>query len=147
MSLFSEQEQERIREAIAAAERSTSGEIRIFVEKHCKGQPFERAVHFFSKLGMAQTKLRNGVLIYLASEDHQFAIIGDAGINQVVPENFWQSTKDLILGHFKQGNLADGLIAGIYEAGQQLQTFFPSLADDTNELSNDIAFGEEKNKA
>lgn len=143
MGLFSEQEQERIREAIAAAERSTSGEIRIFVEKHCQGQPYERAVHFFNKLGMAQTKLRNGVLIYLASEDHQFAIIGDAGINQAVPENFWQSTKDLMLGHFKQGNLADGLIAGIHEAGQQLKTFFPSLADDTNELSNDIAFGEE----
>lgn len=143
MSLFSEQEQERIREAIAGAERSTSGEIRIFAERHCKGQPYERAVHFFNKLGMAQTKLRNGVLIYLASEDHRFAIIGDAGINKVVPENFWQSTKDLMLAHFKKGEMAEGIITGIREAGQQLKTFFPAVADDTNELSNDIAFGDE----
>jgi uncharacterized membrane protein len=144
MSLFSEQEQERIREAIAQAERSTSGEIRIFVEKTCKDNAYERAVHFFNKLGMAKTKLRNGVLIYLATEDHQFAIIGDAGINKLVPENFWQSTKDLMLRHFKNGEMAEGIIAGIHEAGQQLKTFFPSVANDTNELSNDIAFGDEE---
>lgn len=143
MNIFKEQEQERIREAIAAAERSTSGEIRICVEKTCKGTAMERAISYFNKLGMAKTKLRNGVLIYLSTDDHQFAIIGDSGINQVVPENFWESTKNLMLSHFKKGEIVEGMIAGIHEAGQQLKKFFPSVADDTNELSNDIAFGEE----
>jgi uncharacterized membrane protein len=144
MALFSEKDQERIREAVAAAERATSGEIRICVEKTCTGTALDRAVSYFHKLGMNQTKLRNGVLIYIAVEDHQFAIIGDTGINKLVPENFWQTTKDLMLGHFKNGEMAEGIIAGIHEAGQQLQTFFPSVANDTNELSNDIAFGDEE---
>jgi uncharacterized membrane protein len=144
MALFSEKDQERIREAVAAAERATSGEIRICVEKTCTGTALDRAVTYFHKLGMNQTKLRNGVLIYIAVEDHQFAIIGDTGINKLVPENFWQTTKDLMLGHFKNGEMAEGIIAGIHEAGQQLQTFFPSVANDTNELSNDIAFGDEE---
>lgn len=143
MSLFSEQEQERIREAVAAAERSTSGEIRVCAEPHCKGAALERAVHFFNKLGMANTKLRNGVLIYLAVEDHQFAIIGDSGINTKVSENFWDSTKELMRSYFKKGDIAGGIIAGITEAGQQLQTYFPAQDNDVNELNNDIAFGEE----
>jgi uncharacterized membrane protein len=143
MGLFSEQEQERIREAVAAAERSTSGEIRICVESHCKSTAFDRAVHFFNKLGMANTKLRNGVLIYLAVEDHQFAIIGDSGINAKVPENFWDSTKELMRSYFKKGDISGGIVAGIAEAGQQLKTYFPSQDGDVNELNNDIAFGEE----
>ncbi len=143
MAVFNEQEQERIREAVAAAERFTSGEIRICAEKNCKGKPFDRAVHFFNKLGMANTKLRNGVLIYLAVADHQFAIIGDAGINRVVPEDFWDCTKDAMLSHFRKGEISDGIIAGIQRAGEQLKTYFPLQAGDTNELSNDIAFGDE----
>lgn len=143
MSLFSEQEQERIRDAVAAAERSTSGEIRICVEKKCNESAFDRAVVYFNKLGMAKTKLRNGVLIYLAVDDHQFAIIGDSGINQVVPENFWDSTKEIMLSEFKKGNLVEGIIAGINQAGIQLKTYFPSVKNDENELSNDIAFGNE----
>lgn len=144
MAIFSEKDQERIREAVAAAERATSGEIRICVEKTCTGSALDRAVTYFHKLGMNQTKLRNGVLIYLAVEDRSFAIIGDSGINQRVPENFWDSTKELMLSHFKKGDMAAGILAGIQEAGIQLKTFFPSLAGDVNELSNDIAFGDEE---
>ena len=89
MSLFTSEEQEQIANTIADAEKATSGEIRIAVEKHCHGSAFERAIEYFAKLDMDKTAQRNGVLIYLASEDHKFAIIGDKGINNVVPEDFW----------------------------------------------------------
>jgi len=90
---------------------------------------------------MHQTALRNGVLIYLATDDHQFAIIGDAGIDQKVPEDFWESTKDMMLDSFRKGDYVSGLIAGIEKAGEQLGRYFPRRSDDVNELPNDIYFG------
>jgi uncharacterized membrane protein len=70
---------------------------------------------------MHKTKLRNGVLIYVATVDRKFAIIGDAGINQVVPADFWDSTKEDMLSHFKYGNLVEGIVTGITKAGGQLK--------------------------
>lgn len=140
MAILSDKEQQLIQEAVEAAERFTSGEIRICIEKSCKEPVLDRAVQYFKKLGMDKTVQRNGVLIYIATNDHQFAIIGDAGINQVVPKNFWDNTKEAMLAQFKEGRLAEGIITGIRLAGEQLQTFFPYHEGDKNELSDDISF-------
>ncbi|MBE9585748.1 TPM domain-containing protein [Mucilaginibacter sp. JRF] len=139
MNLFNDEEQQRIQKAIEAAERATSGEIRICIEKKCSDEVLDRAAKYFYQLNMDKTKLRNGVLIYLATVDRKFAIIGDAGINRVVPADFWDSTKESMLAEFKYGNLAEGIITGIGMAGQQLKKYFPVTDDDTNELPNDIA--------
>jgi uncharacterized membrane protein len=91
---------------------------------------------------MYQTKDRNGVLFYLAVVDHKFAILGDAGINSVVPKDFWESTKELMAGNFRQGKFTQGLIAGIHQAGEQLGAHFPyDQAGDKNELSDELSFG------
>lgn len=139
--LFTKDQEQRIVAAIKEAELNTSGEIRIHVEKHCKDDAYTRAIQVFEKLGMTNTDLRNGVLVYLAMHDHKFAIIGDEGINNKVPENFWETTKDLMREHFKQGNLAEGVIEGITDAGLQLKKYFPYQSDDKNELSDDISYG------
>ena len=140
MSIFSEKEQELISNAVESAERFTSGEIRICVEKTCSEPVLDRAANYFKKLGMDKTAQRNGVLIYIATEDHQFAIIGDAGINKLVPHDFWDSTKDTMLSYFKEGDLTAGIIAGIKIAGEQLKTYFPYLDGDVNELPNEVSF-------
>jgi uncharacterized membrane protein len=140
MATFSEKDQQRIQKAIEEAEKATSGEIRICIEKRTSENVLDRAVKYFHKLGMDQTALRNGVLIYLATEDHKFAIIGDAGINKVVPENFWDSTKEAMRHHFKENNLTGGIVTGITLAGEQLKKYFPFKDGDKNELPNDIAF-------
>lgn len=140
MSIFTTQEQEKIAHAITDAEKATSGEIRIAVEKFCKGDAYERATVYFHELGMDQTSQHNGVLIYLATEDHKFAIIGDRGINKLVPTDFWETTKTAMRAHFMAGNLCEGVIAGIALAGEKLSTFFPNENDDVNELPNDIFF-------
>jgi uncharacterized membrane protein len=140
MSLFTSEEQEQIANTIADAEKATSGEIRIAVEKHCHGSAFERAIEYFAKLDMDKTAQRNGVLIYLASEDHKFAIIGDKGINNVVPEDFWETTQVAMKAHFSSGNLAEGIIAGVALAGEKLALFFPHQSGDVNELPNDILY-------
>ncbi|WP_443937873.1 TPM domain-containing protein [Pedobacter sp. MW01-1-1] len=140
MSLFSENEQDRIAAAIEIAEKGTSGEIRIAIEKHCKNDPIESAVKYFNELGMDKTANRNGVLIYLAHADHKFAIIGDAGINSRVPTDFWETTKVAMTAHFATGNLADGIVAGVSLAGEKLALFFPPESGDINELPNDIIY-------
>ncbi len=139
---FSKEEQTAIKQAIVEAETNTSGEIRIHIENRCPDDVMDRAAFLFAKLEMHKTQLRNGVLFYLAIRDHKFAILGDAGINAKVPESFWNHTTEEILGYFKQGEFATGLAEGIKMAGQQLKTHFPYQADDVNELSDDISFGD-----
>jgi uncharacterized membrane protein len=140
MALFNEDEQHRIRVAIEDAEKHTSGQIRVCIEKSCSEDVLDRAAKYFHKLDMHKTKHRNGVLIYLATVDRKFAIIGDAGINKVVPADFWDSTKEDMLEHFKLGDLVEGIVTGLQIAGENLQKYFPHHNGDANELSDDIAF-------
>jgi len=140
MAVFTEEEQGQIRVAVENAEKNTSGEIRVCVEKTCSEEVLDRAAKYFYQLDMDKTKLRNGVLIYLATVDRKFAIIGDAGINQVVPETFWDDTKNAMLEQFKYGKLVEGICTGLTMAGQQLKKYFPYMDDDRNELPDDIAF-------
>lgn len=135
------EEEEEIIEAIRATERKTSGEIRVHIEKKCPDEIFNRAMDVFHQLNMDKTKQQNGVLIYVAVEDRNFIIYGDNGINKVVPNDFWESTKDVIVEHFKKGKYKEGLIAGIHKAGEQLKKHFPYQKDDKNELSDEISKG------
>lgn len=142
MEIFNQEEQEKVVQAISLAENRTSGEIRLVVERRLHGmEAYDQAKSYFEKLKMHETAQRNGVLIYLATDDHQFAIIGDSGIDQKVPTDFWHSTKELMLGHFRNDDYVQGLIEGIEQAGQQLANYFPRRDDDVNELPNDIYFG------
>lgn len=139
---FKEEDKLQITNAIRVAETNTSGEIRVHVEKFCKGNVLDRAAYIFEKLEMHKTKLRNGVLFYVAVEDRKFAILGDAGINMKVPENFWEGITVNVISKFKEGRFAEGISNGIIKAGEQLKQHFPYQSDDVNELSDEISFGE-----
>lgn len=140
MALFTEQQQQQVQDAIAQAELNTSGEIRVHIDKRCKEEPMKMAIAVFEKLGMHKTEQRNAVLFYLAIDDKKLAILGDKGINEAVPTNFWDEIRDLMVSHFKKGEFTEGLSKGIVMAGEQLKTAFPYQSDDTNELSNELTF-------
>lgn len=139
--LISKQDEKILVEAIATAEKNTSGEIRVHFEKICHGDVLERAQDVFAILKMNNTQLCNGVLIYLAEESKKFAIIGDSGINEKVSSDFWDNTKNLMQDLFKQGKYTDGLKQGILMAGEQLKGHFPYQKNDADELPNDISYG------
>jgi uncharacterized membrane protein len=101
----------------------------------------DRAAWWFEKLEMHKTKLRNGVLFYLAVKDHKFAILGDAGINAQTSNDFWDEIKEGMQNHFVKSKFSEGLCNGIQMAGEQLKKHFPYESDDVNELSDDISFG------
>ena len=138
-AFLSQQEEAEIVEAIRVAEKNTSGEIRVHLEAHSESDVFERAAEVFDFLHMNNTKHSNGVLIYVAVEDRELVILGDAGINDVVESNFWESTKDVIIAQFKSGNIKKGLVSGILKAGEQLKKHFPYAKDDRNELPDEIS--------
>lgn len=132
-------EEQEIVQAILEAEKNTSGEIRVHIEAHTGNDHFNRAKTVFHLLKMDNTKEENGVLIYVAVTDKKFCIYGDRGIDQVVPENFWDTTRDAIQSHFKNGRFKQGLIDGILKAGKELEAHFPWEHGNANELSNEIS--------
>jgi uncharacterized membrane protein len=138
---FSEEDQQRIMQTILEAEKNTSGEIQVHLENSSKKPVLQRTAELFDILHMKKTAQRNGVLIYLAVEDKQFAIIGDVGINQKVPPGFWDEIKSHMEILFRDGRFTDGLCDGIRMAGEQLGKHFPYHKDDIDELPNEISFG------
>nr|WP_321231590.1 TPM domain-containing protein [uncultured Psychroserpens sp.] len=134
-------EEQDIINAIREAEKNTSGEIRIHIERDSNLDAFDRAMEVFHYLKMDNTKLQNGVLIYVAIDAKTFVIYGDKGINDVVPYGFWDSTKDIMQLHFKANKFKQGLIEGVLKAGEQLEKHFPWIHGDSNELPNEISKG------
>lgn len=134
-------EEEEIIEAIKTTENNTSGEVRVHIENSTVKNHSERALEVFHFLKMDTTKLKNGVLIYVAVHDKKFVIYGDEGINKVVVADFWDATKNVMQSHFKNGHFKQGIVDGILKAGQELKAHFPYQKNDVNELSNEISKG------
>jgi uncharacterized membrane protein len=139
-NFFTKEEQDLIVNAIKTAEQNTSGEIRVHMDTFCLGDAMTRAKKVFAKLGMHQTKEKNGILIYIATQSRKIAVIGDAGIHQKVGEEYWDKIVLGIISEFKQGHKGKGLADGIIQCGHELKHYFPYLSDDKNELNDSISF-------
>ena len=140
ITILNREEDRRIVEAIKQAELDTSGEIKVHIENHCRGNMEERSLVVFNHLKMNETQQRNGVLIYLAVKDQKFAILGDEGINKVVEADFWNDIRDLMAAAFKEGRFAAGLEQGIMRCGEKLKAYFPYQSDDVNEIPDEISY-------
>jgi len=140
-NFLSASEEAAIVAAIREAEKNTSGEIRVHIEANCDSDVLEHAMEVFHYLKMDNTKDENGVLIYVAVNKRSFVIYGDKGINDAVASDFWDTTRDTIASHFKNGEFTEGLISGITKAGEELAKYFPWHHGDVNELDNSISKG------
>jgi uncharacterized membrane protein len=140
---FSKEELEVIRHAIERAEAGTSGEIRVHIDARCPGDPVVAAREWFEKLGMAATRQRNGILLYLAVADHKFALYGDEGIHGALPEGTWERLRDEMLAEFRLDRFAEGVSHAVKELGAALQHQFPHLPDDTDELSDEVSVSDD----
>jgi len=139
---FTDEEQQQIVAAIRAAEKRTSGEIRLFIESKCSYvDALDRAAEIFFGLKMEHTEDRNGVLLYIAVKDKQLAIFGDKGIHEKVGTEFWNKEVRKILSEFSKQHYADGIVTIVTEIGEALVHHFPYENEDRNELPDDIVFG------
>jgi uncharacterized membrane protein len=131
-------EQPRIVDAIGEAEMKTSGEIRVHIQPKARGDIRTVAERTFERLGMTKTALRNGVLLFIASDEHRFVILGDRGIDEKVPPGFWDEIAANLTNRFQREEFTDGIVEAIRAAGEQLGTYFPRAAGDIDELANEI---------
>lgn len=140
---FSPEENEQIVHSIKEAEMQTSGEVRVFVESRCKYvDALDRAAEIFHKLEMEKTKLRNGVLFYIAIKDKQFAVFADSGIHKATGKDYWEKSVKEIVSLFGKESIVAGIVACIGKIGQALKTYFPYDKEiDKNELPDEIVFG------
>ena len=139
---FSPEEQQLIVTAIQHAERSTSGEVRVYVESRCGYMDaLDRAIELFPKLGMHATEERNGVLVYVAIKDHQLAVLGDEGIHRKVGSQYWNNEVMKMLRDFNRDDYAKGIAGCVEDIGEALREHFPYTDQDKNELSDEIHFG------
>ena len=142
MPFLSSDDELAIVQAIQEAEKKTSGEVRVHIEKKCpKKDPIKRAISLFQKLGMHKTDLRNGVIVYVATDDHLLAIWGDEGIHTKVGREFWESTLITLQEDFKTNQIKNGLTKALLDIGEKLQQHFPYQKDDKNELDDSINYG------
>ena len=140
--LLSDADLEAIAAAVAVAERETSGEIRVHLERRLprgSTDTLARAAEVFTTLGMQRTAERNGVLIYLAVDDHRLAIIGDAGVHAHVGDAYWQRVRDAMVERLRRGEARDAVLHAVTEAGLVLRRLFPRRPDDQNELSDRVS--------
>ena len=136
---LNDQQEQEVINAIRQAEKNTSGEIRVHFEKSLDQDALKRAQEVFFQLEMDKTMYKNGVLFYVAVDDHKFAIIGDEGIDKVVPDDFWESIRDEVINEFIKKNASKGLVLGILHAGEKLKEYFPYGDKHENELSDEIS--------
>lgn len=143
---LTEQEEQQIVDAINAAEQKTSGEVRVHIEHHCDDDALDRAAYVFHDLGMDETKLQNGVLIYIATEDHKAAVYAGKGIHREVEEGFWDDVLKILIDHFKKEEYEEGIEEAVHKVGNKLAELFPyHQKGELNELSNEISFHDNKN--
>jgi uncharacterized membrane protein len=143
-ALLPQEVQDAVVQAIAASEKISSGEIRVFVESHCSMiNPIHRCEEIFTQLEMHQTIHRNGVLLYIALKDRQFAIVGDQGIHeQIGGQQYWSKLAVQMKSYFKADQFKEGICYCIHDIGQQLAIYYPQVgSDNPNELPDEIVFG------
>ncbi len=132
----------QIVDAIAAAERKTSGEIRVFIQRgEVADDPLLFAEKKFIELGMGKTAERNAVLILVAPRAQKFAVVGDEGIHNKCGTQFWEQLVATMRGHFQREAFTDALVEAIVTAGDSLAAHFPRQSDDRNELSDEVVEG------
>jgi uncharacterized membrane protein len=135
---ISQLDEQRIEQAIADAEKKTSGEIRVYISHKERHDALEFAKKRFDELGMSRTKQRNAVLIYLVPRTQQFAVLGDFGINQKCGDTFWKQIVAGMAPRMKERQFTEAIIEAIREIGSALRQYFPAARDDIDELPNKI---------
>jgi uncharacterized membrane protein len=124
--------------AIRMAEQRTSGEIRVVVAHSKTATPMAEAQQQFARLGMTNTRSRNGVLIFIAPRSRNFAVIGDSGVHEKCGDAFWTELATAMSELFRTGNFTEGVLHGVDCAGALLAEHFPPNPDDRNELPDGI---------
>jgi uncharacterized membrane protein len=134
----------RIEQAIRESEKSHNGELRFAVEASLPTAsllmgitPRQRAREVFGRLGVWDTELNSGVLIYLQLVDRDIEILADRGISAKVDQATWESICHRMEAAFRAGEFEAGTVEGIREITVLLARHFPPGGANMNELPDE----------
>ncbi len=128
----------QIERAITAAERLTSGELRVVIHPGKTDEPLAVATREFARLGMDRTRERNAILLLVVPRSRTFAFYGDTGIHEKCGPAFWQALADALTADFRREAYTAGIVAALARAGELLAHHFPRRPDDRNELADQV---------
>ncbi|MGC4115696.1 MAG: TPM domain-containing protein [Myxococcales bacterium] len=132
---------ERIRQAIAEAERRSTGEVRVSISTFFWGSVQRNAELAFARLGLASAPERNAVLLFLVPSRRRLVVLGDEAIHRIVGGEFWAQLSDAVLERFRAGEFTEGLVLGIERAGEALAQHFPRTVPGPNLFPDEIDLG------
>lgn len=126
-------DRDRIAAAVATAEELTSGEIVVAIAPWFWGRVDKVAERAFARLGVANTRERNGVLIFVCPRRRRCTVLGDAGIHERAGQPLWDRAVAAITDAGPK-DLTAGVVRAIELVGAELASRFPPRVDDINEL-------------
>lgn len=140
---FSQEELDGIKDAVRQAELLTSGEIKVVIRCGCEQglSTREQVFRDFYRHGLNKTKGQTGVLILILLKEKKVEVLGDKGINDNVPDGYWQGVVKTITDGFGEGKRYDGIYKAVVDVGRLLREKFPRQPDDVNELPNEVVQG------
>jgi len=96
------------------------------------------AMEQFASRGIARTKDRSGILIFVSLAERYARIIADEGIAARVPQAEWQAAVNALVAHMRDGRIADGFITAIEVCGNKLAKHFPRTGTSSDVLPDRI---------
>ena len=135
-----------LRSRITAAEKTTAGEIAIFVQRRRRkgdpGQSLEQlGLRHFHALGMEKTHGRTGILIYIHLAERKLRLVADEGIHAKVPQAEWEALAGAISAEIGAGRLHAALVKAIDTLGAWLAAHCPPAPGDENERPDRVEIG------
>jgi putative membrane protein len=97
-----------------------------------------RAVRYFKVGAERRTSGRTGILIYLSLTERRAEIVADEAIHSKVDPGLWGEAMVDMLGHVRDGQIAEGMTAAVRDVGAILADHFPRAENDTNELPDRV---------
>ena len=127
-------------EAIRRAEAGNQGEVRVHVERTCKGgNPLSRAAHLFEGLGMRRTTKDTGVLLYVAVVDRKAAVYAGRGVHGAALPGFWQEVVGAVAKGFREDAAVPTLVTAVERIGGLLRQAAPGVDVAGNELPDGVS--------
>jgi uncharacterized membrane protein len=131
---LSPQEEVRLIDAIADAEKGHRGEIRVHFGASCPGKAIDEAKRIFATL--PKTLYDTAVVLYIAPTDHKVAVWAGRGVHGSTESEVWQAITSAIARNAKSGSLIDGLEEALEQIRQVLLVAAPGPDVGGNELGD-----------
>ncbi|MCX7323102.1 MAG: TPM domain-containing protein [Hyphomicrobiales bacterium] len=98
----------------------------------------EAALREFTARGLAATRGRTGVLIYVALAERYAEVMTDTAISEAVDRDIWRKVVADLISAIAAGDLAQGLTAAVDQSATILAAAAPPRVDDVDELENRV---------